>query len=79
MRGLLAFLSHRAFYVGYTNQPHMSFFLKMGRVFSFSSNFALILVHLPKPAENASGKIPFSSILIFSASVVMHSTFCQNV
>ena len=54
-------------------------FLKMGRVFSFSSNFALILVHLPRPAENTSGKIPFSSILIFSASAVMHSTFWQNV
>ena len=52
-------------------------FLKMGRVFPFSSNFALILVHLPRPAENTSGKIPFSSILIFS--VVMHSTFWQNV
>ena len=38
------------------------FFLKMGRVFSFSSNFALILVHLPRPAENTSGKLPFSSI-----------------
>ena len=55
------------------------FFLKMGRVFSFSSNFALILVHLPRPAEITSGKLPFSSILIFSASVVMHSTFWQNV
>ena len=55
------------------------FFLKMGRIFSFSSNFALILVHLPRPAENTSGKLPFSSILIFSASVVMHSTFLQNV
>ena len=55
------------------------FFLKMGRVFSFSSNFALILVHLPRPAENTSGKLPFSSILIFSASAVMHSTFWQNV
>ena len=55
------------------------FFLKMGRVFSFSSNFALILVHLPRPAENTSGKLLFSSILIFSASAVMHSTFWQNV
>ena len=55
------------------------FFLKMGRVFSFGSNFALILVHLPRSAENTSGKLPFSSILIFSASVVMHSTFWQNV
>ena len=55
------------------------FFLKMGRVISFSSNFALILVHLPRPAENTSGKLPFSSILIFSASAVMHSTFWQNV
>ena len=55
------------------------FFLKMGRVFSFSSNFALILVHLPRPAENTSGKLPFSSILIFSVSAVMHSTFWQNV
>ena len=51
----------------------------MGHVFSFSSNFALILVHLPRPAENTSGKLLFSSILIFSASVVMHSTFWQNV
>ena len=51
------------------------FFLKMGQVFSFSSNFAIILVHLPRPAENTSGKLPFSSILIFSASAVMHSTF----
>ena len=41
------------------------FFLKIGRVFSFNSNFALILVHLPRPAENTSGKLPFSSILIF--------------
>ena len=55
------------------------FFLKMGSVFSFSSNFALILVNLPKPDENTSGKLPFSSILIFSASSVMHSTFWQNV
>ena len=55
------------------------FFLKMGRVFSFSLNFALILVHLPRPAENTSGKLPFSSILIFSASAVMHSSFWQNV
>ena len=55
------------------------FFLKMGRVFSFSSNFALILVHLPRPAENISGKLPFSYILIFSASAVMHSTFWQKV
>ena len=55
------------------------FFRKMGRVFSFSSNFALILVHLPRLAENTSGKLPFSSILIFSASAVMHSTFWQNV
>ena len=44
------------------------FFQKMGRVFSFSSNFALILDHLPRPAENTWGKLPFSSILIFSAS-----------
>ena len=51
----------------------------MGRVFSFSSNFALFLVHLPRPAENISGKLPFSSILIFSASAAMHSTFWQNV
>ena len=55
------------------------FFLKLGRVFSFSSNFALILVHLPRPAENTSWKCPFSSLLIFSASVVMHSTFWPNV
>ena len=55
------------------------FFLKMGRVFSFSLNFALILVHLLRPAENTSGKLPFSSILIFSASAVMHSTFWQNI
>ena len=55
------------------------FFLKVGCVVSFSSNFALILVHLPRSAENTSGKLPFSSILIFSASVVMHSTFWQNV
>ena len=55
------------------------FFLKMGRVFSFSSNFALILEHLPRPAENNSGKLPFSFILFFSASDVMHSTFWQNV
>ena len=55
------------------------FFLKMGHVFSISSNFALILVHLPRPAENPSGKLPFSFILIFSASTVMHSTFWQNV
>ena len=54
------------------------FFLKMGRVFSFGSNFALILVHLLRPAENTSGKLPFSSILIFSASALMHSTFWQN-
>ena len=51
------------------------FFLKVGRVFSLSSNFALILVHLPWPAGNTSGKLPFSSILNFSASSVMHSTF----
>ena len=55
------------------------FFLKVGRVFSFSSNFALILVHLLRPAENTSGKLPFSSILTFSASAVLHSTFWQNV
>ena len=55
------------------------FFLKMGCVFSFSSNFALILVHLPRSAENTSRKLPFSSILIFSPSVLMHSTFWQNV
>ena len=55
------------------------FFLKMGRVFSFSTNFALILVHLPRPAENTSGKLLFSSILIFSALAVMHSTFWQNI
>ena len=55
------------------------FFLKIGRVFSFRSNFALILVHLPRAAENTSGKLPFSSILIYSASAVMHSTFWQNV
>ena len=55
------------------------FFLKIGRVFSFSSNFDLILVHFPRPAENTSGKLPFSSILIFSASAVMQSTFWQNV
>ena len=54
-------------------------FLKMGWVFSFSSNFALILVHSPRPTENTSGKLPFSSILILSASVVMHSTFWQNI
>ena len=48
-------------------------------VFSFRSNFALILVHLPRPAENTSGKLPFSSILIFSVSAVMHSTFWQNL
>ena len=53
-------------------------FLKMGSVFSFSSNFALILVHLPRPAKNTSGKLPFSSILIFSASAVMHSIFWQK-
>ena len=41
------------------------FFLKMGPVLSFSSNFVLILVRLPIPAENISGKLPFSSILIF--------------
>ena len=35
------------------------FFLKMGRVFSISSNFALILVHLPRPAENISEKLLF--------------------
>ena len=39
-----------------------SAFLKMGRVFPFRSNFALILVHLPRPAENTSGKLPFCSI-----------------
>ena len=55
------------------------FFLKMGRVFSFSSNFALILVHLPRPAENYQRKLPFNSILIFSGSAVLHSTFWQNV
>ena len=54
-------------------------FLKMGRVFSFCSNFALILVYLPRPAENTSGKLPFSSILIFSATAVIHSNFWQNV
>ena len=48
-------------------------------VFSFCSNFALILVHLPRPAENTSEKQPFSSILIFSASAVIHSTFWQNI
>ena len=56
------------------------FFLKMGRVFSFSSNFVLILLHFPRPAENTSGKLPFSSILIFSAFFFfLHSTFGQNV
>ena len=37
------------------------FFLKMGRVFSFRSNFGLIFVHLPRPAENTLGKLLFSS------------------
>ena len=55
------------------------FFLKMGHVFSFCSNFALILIHLSRPAENASGKLHFSWILIFSASSVMHFIFWQNV
>ena len=55
------------------------FFLKMGRVFSFSSNFASNFVNLLRPAENTSRKLPFCSILIFSASAVMHSTFWQNV
>ena len=54
------------------------FFLKMGCVFSFGSNFALILAHLPRPAENTSRKLSFSSLLIFSASVVKHFTFLQK-
>ena len=55
------------------------FFLKMGLVFSFSSNFALILVLLAGTAEDTSGKLPFRYILFFSSSAVMHSTFWQNV
>ena len=55
------------------------FFRKMGRVFSFTLNFTLILVHLLRPTKNTPGKLAFSSILIFSASAVMHSTFWQNV
>ena len=55
------------------------FFLKLRRIFSFSSNFALILVDLPRPTENTSGKLHFSSIINFSASAVMHSTFLQNL
>ena len=50
------------------------FFLKMGRVFSFSSNFALIFVHLPRPAENTSGNYLLVPILIFSASAVISET-----
>ena len=52
---------------------------KNGACIFLQFKFSLMLVYLPRPAENTSGKLPFSSILIFSASAVMHSTFWQNV
>ena len=47
------------------------FFLKMGRVFSFCSNFSTF--------AKTSWKFLGETTLIFSASPVMHSTFWQNV
>ena len=64
-RSLFCFGSSSWFIFSVAENGTFRSFLKMGRVFSFSSNFALILVHLPRPAENTSGKLPFNSILIF--------------
>ena len=54
-------------------------FCDTGWTFSWTSNFAIILVHLPKPPEKFQERLPFVLFFSFSSSVLTFSIVWQSL